>query len=144
LPSSENAHACHPAIKTLRKQLPSLKAIICMAMANLLPEPQRSALIAQRGPLPDGLLDFDELIGNCPDDYLASGRVITAADIASHFHTGTGTGTGTPTLAPHSHGNEVAMAYCMNLVTGLVAGDVTLCGLALLHVTGVIVPGPTA
>lgn len=92
-------------------------------MANLLPEPRRSALIAQRGPLPDGLLDFVELITNCPDDHLASGRVITAADIASHLHTGADTCT--PTLSPSSHGNEVAMAYCMNLVTGLVAGEVT-------------------
>lgn len=126
----------------LREQLPALKAIICVDMANLLPEPQRSAIKAQRGPLPDGVLDFDELIASCPDDHLESGRVIDPDDIASYFHTG-GT-TGTPKLAPHSHANEVAMAYSMNLVTGFVPGDVVLCGLPLFHVNGVIVTGLTA
>lgn len=129
-------------VNALRDQLPELKAILCVDMANLLPEPQRSALKAQRGPLPEGVLDFDETIAACPADHLESGRVITADDIASYFHTG-GT-TGTPKLAPHSHGNEVAMAYSMNLVTRFGVGDVTLCGLPLFHVNGVIVTGLTA
>lgn len=129
-------------VNALRDQLPELKAILCVDMANLLPEPQRSALKAQRGPLPEGVLDFDETIAACPADHLESGRVIAADDIASYFHTG-GT-TGTPKLAPHSHGNEVAMAYSMNLVTRFGSGDVTLCGLPLFHVNGVIVTGLTA
>lgn len=129
-------------VDALRDQLPELKAILCVDMANLLPEPQCSALKAQRGPLPEGVLDFDETIAACPADHLESGRVIAADDIASYFHTG-GT-TGTPKLAPHSHGNEVAMAYSMNLVTRFGAGDVTLCGLPLFHVNGVIVTGLTA
>ena len=129
-------------VDALRDQLPELKAILCVDMANLLPEPQRSALKAQRGLLPEGVLDFDETIAACPADHLESGRVITADDIASYFHTG-GT-TGTPELAPHSHGNEVAMAYSMNLVTRFGVGDVTLCGLPLFHVNGVIVTGLTA
>ncbi|HBZ92744.1 MULTISPECIES: acyl-CoA synthetase [unclassified Pseudomonas] len=129
-------------VEALRDQLPELKAILCVDMANLLPEPQRSALKAQRGPLPDGVLDFDETIAACPADHLESGRVIAAEDIASYFHTG-GT-TGTPKLAPHSHGNEVAMAYSMNLVTRFGVGDVTLCGLPLFHVNGVIVTGLAA
>lgn len=129
-------------VEGLRARLPQLKAIICVDMAKLLPEPQRSAVQAQRGALPDGVLDFDELIAACPADHLESGRVIAADDIASYFHTG-GT-TGTPKLAPHSHGNEVAMAYSMNLVTRFAPGDVTLCGLPLFHVNGVIVTGLTA
>lgn len=129
-------------VHALRDQLPELKAILCVDMANLLLEPQRSALKAQRGPLPDGVLDFDEAIAACPADHLESGRVIAADDIASYFHTG-GT-TGTPKLAPHSHGNEVAMAYSMNLVTRFGIGDVTLCGLPLFHVNGVIVTGLAA
>ncbi len=129
-------------VNALRDQLPELKAILCVDMANLLPEPQRSALKAQRGPLPEGVLDFDETIAACPADHLESGRVIAADDIASYFHTG-GT-TGTPKLAPHSHGNEVAMAYSMNLVTRFGVGDVTLCGLPLFHVNGVIVTGLAA
>jgi fatty-acyl-CoA synthase len=129
-------------VESLRDRLPNLKAIICVDMANLLAEPQRSAIKAQRGPLPDGVLDFDELIANCADDHLESGRLIAPDDIASYFHTG-GT-TGTPKLAPHSHANEVAMAYSMNLVTRFAPGDVTLCGLPLFHVNGVIVTGLTA
>jgi fatty-acyl-CoA synthase len=129
-------------VESLREHLPALKAIICVDMANLLPEPQRTAIKAHRGPLPDGVLDFDELIAGCPADHLESARVIAPNDIASYFHTG-GT-TGTPKLAPHSHGNEVAMAYSMNLVTRFAPGDVTLCGLPLFHVNGVIVTGLTA
>lgn len=129
-------------VDALRDQLPELKAILCVDMTNLLPEPQRSAIKAQRGHLPEGVLDFDETIAACPADHLESGRVIAADDIASYFHTG-GT-TGTPKLAPHSHGNEVAMAYSMNLVTRFGVGDVTLCGLPLFHVNGVIVTGLTA
>lgn len=129
-------------VDALRDQLPELKAILCVDMANLLPEPQRSAIKNQRGALPEGVLDFDEAIAACPADYLESGRNILPEDIASYFHTG-GT-TGTPKLAPHSHGNEVAMAYSMNLVTRFAPGDVTLCGLPLFHVNGVIVTGLTA
>ena len=129
-------------VQALRGQLPELKAILCVDMANLLPEPQRSALKAQRGAWPEGVLDFDETIAACPNDHLESGRIIAANDVASYFHTG-GT-TGTPKLAPHSHGNEVAMAYSMNLVTRFGPGDVTLCGLPLFHVNGVVVTGLAA
>ncbi|WP_134678229.1 acyl-CoA synthetase [Ectopseudomonas khazarica] len=129
-------------VQALRGQLPELKAILCVDMANLLPEPQRSALKAQRGAWPEGALDFDETIAACPNDHLESGRIIAANDVASYFHTG-GT-TGTPKLAPHSHGNEVAMAYSMNLVTRFGPGDVTLCGLPLFHVNGVVVTGLAA
>lgn len=129
-------------VQALRGQLPELKAILCVDMANLLPEPQRSALKAQRGAWPEGVLDFDETIAACPNDHLESGRIIAADDVASYFHTG-GT-TGTPKLAPHSHGNEVAMAYSMNLVTRFGPSDVTLCGLPLFHVNGVVVTGLAA
>ncbi|GIZ13870.1 acyl-CoA synthetase [Pseudomonas sp. NCCP-436] len=129
-------------VVVLRDQLPGLRAILCVDMANLLPEPQRSVLKAQRGSLPDGVLDFDATIAECPADHLESGRQIAPDDIASYFHTG-GT-TGTPKLAPHSHYNEVAMAYSMNLVTRFGAGDVALCGLPLFHVNGVVVTGLAA
>ncbi|MBB1517700.1 acyl-CoA synthetase [Aquipseudomonas guryensis] len=129
-------------VEALRGQLPNLKAVICVDMANLLPEPQRSALKAQRGGLPQGVLDFDELIAACPADHLESSRQFQPDDIASYFHTG-GT-TGTPKLAPHSHRNEVAMACSMAFVTRFGPGDVALCGLPLFHVNGVIVTGLTA
>lgn len=129
-------------VAALRDQLPELRAILCVDMANLLPEPQRSALKAQRGALPEGVLDFDATIAECPADHLESGRQIAPDDIASYFHTG-GT-TGTPKLAPHSHYNEVVMAYSMNLVTRFGAGDVAVCGLPLFHVNGVVVTGLAA
>ncbi|BCG26802.1 acyl-CoA synthetase [Pseudomonas tohonis] len=123
----------------LRDELPGLKAIVTVDLANYLPEPQRSGLKAQRGALPEGVLDFDELIAGCPADHLESGRVIAPDDIASYFHTG-GT-TGTPKLAPHSHRNEVAMAMILAYTINLGPGDVTLCGLPLFHVNGVMVTG---
>lgn len=123
----------------LRDELPGLKAIVTVDLANYLPEPQRSGLKDQRGALPEGVLDFDELIAGCPADHLESGRVIAPDDIASYFHTG-GT-TGTPKLAPHSHRNEVAMAMILAYTINLGPGDVTLCGLPLFHVNGVMVTG---
>ncbi len=126
-------------VAALREQLPELKSIVTVDLANYLPEPQRSALKAQRGGLPAGVLDFDELIGACPDDHLESGRLIQPDEIASYFHTG-GT-TGTPKLAPHSHRNEVAMAMILAMAIDLNEQDITLCGLPLFHVNGVMVTG---
>lgn len=126
-------------VDALREHLPELKHIITVDMANYLPEPQRSGVKAQRGALPTGVLDFDELIAACPADHLESGRVIAPDDIASYFHTG-GT-TGTPKLAPHTHRNEVAMAMILAFAIDLHATDVTLCGLPLFHVNGVMVTG---
>ncbi|CAD5108501.1 acyl-CoA synthetase [Zestomonas carbonaria] len=126
-------------VESLRGQLPELNAVIVVDLANYLPEPQRSALKAQRGPLPEGVLDFDELIARYPADRLESGRVIAPEDVASYFHTG-GT-TGTPKLAPHSHRNEVAMAMILAYAISLSERDTTLCGLPLFHVNGVMVTG---
>ncbi|SDL74715.1 acyl-CoA synthetase [Pseudomonas indica] len=123
----------------LRDHLPGLNAIVTVDLANLLPEPQRNAIKAQRGPLPEGVLDFDELIAACPADRLESGRDIQPDDIASYFHTG-GT-TGTPKLAPHSHRNEVAMAMILAFLLDFGESDTTLCGLPLFHVNGVMVTG---
>jgi fatty-acyl-CoA synthase len=129
-------------VATLRENLPELATIVTVDLANLLPEPQRSAVKAQRPAMPEGVLDFDELLAACPDDHLESARVIRPDDIASYFHTG-GT-TGTPKLAPHSHLNEVAMAEIIGLHGRYVPNDVLLCGLPLFHVNGVMVSGLAA
>lgn len=129
-------------VASLGDQLSHLKAIIVVDLANFLPEPQQAAIKAARGPLPEGVLEFDALIAQCPADHLESQRVFHPDDIASYFHTG-GT-TGTPKLAPHSHHNEVVMAYSMSLVTRFNEQDTALCGLPLFHVNGVIVTGLTA
>lgn len=123
----------------LRDALPELKAIIAVDLANLLPEPMIAPIKAQRGPWPDGVLDFDELIAGCPADHLESGRIIQPDDVASYFHTG-GT-TGMPKLAPHSHRNEVAMAFSLGLAAEFTEGDTALSGLPLFHVNGVMVTG---
>ena len=87
----------------------------------------------------NGIVGFDEVIGNYNGESLDSGRVIQPQDIASLFHTG-GT-TGTPKLAPHTHYNEVAMATMM-IMNGIMSGkDTLLCGLPLFHVNGVMVTG---
>lgn len=72
-------------VAALRDRLPELKAVLCVDLANLLPEPQRGALKAQRGPLPEGVLDFDATIAGCPADRLESGRTIRPDDIASVY-----------------------------------------------------------
>ncbi|MDY0249918.1 MAG: acyl-CoA synthetase [Pseudomonas sp.] len=128
-------------VATLRDQLSHLKAIIVVDLANFLPEPQQTAIKTMRGPLPEGVLDFDALIADCSAEHLESQRVFHPDDIASYFHTG-GT-TGTPKLAPHSHHNEVVMAYSMSLITTFNQHDTALCGLPLFHVNAVIVTGLT-
>ncbi|UCR84432.1 acyl-CoA synthetase [Pseudomonas chlororaphis] len=129
-------------VANLRERLPELEAIVTIDLANLLPEPQRSAIKSQRPAMPEGVLDFDTLLAACPADHLESGRVIQPDDIASYFHTG-GT-TGTPKLAPHSHLNEVAMAEIIGLHGDYSSHDVLLCGLPLFHVNGVILTGLAA
>ncbi len=84
-------------VAAMREQLSHLKAIIVVDLANFLPQPQQTAIKAMRGPLPEGVLEFDSLIAECPADFLESQRVFHPDDIASYFHTG-GT-TGTPKLA---------------------------------------------
>lgn len=109
-------------IKNIKDRVPSLEHIIQL---NGTPE--------------QGNLCYEDIIDNYPTDRLVSGRVFERDDVCSLFHTG-GT-TGTPKLARHSHYNELANALMASLVIDITAEDVSLCGLPLFHVNGVIVTG---
>ena len=126
------AEACVPLV-------PGLQAILQVDLAQYA-QPgyaRRPAQVGELGGLP--IYDFDALLAVQPADRLISGRTIAPGDIASYFHTG-GT-TGLPKIAPHTHANEVFMAWSMLSVLGMRAGDVFLCGLPLFHVNGVMVTG---
>ncbi|UCE54315.1 MAG: acyl-CoA synthetase [Desulfobacterales bacterium] len=108
----------------VRKELPALKAVVRVAG----PSDEK-----------EGIYGFDEVLGNYNGEKLDSNRVIDPQDICSMYHTG-GT-TGTPKIAPHTHFNEVAMAYMIISAAELNTGEITLCGLPLFHVNGTTVTG---
>jgi fatty-acyl-CoA synthase len=112
-----------------------------MAIRNDLPD--LKAIIRVMGPSDEkaGIYGYDDLIGRYDGENLDSKRQIGPQDIASMYHTG-GT-TGTPKLAPHTHFNEVAMAYMIAAAAELNTGEATLCGLPLFHVNGTTVTGST-
>jgi fatty-acyl-CoA synthase len=113
-------------VMAIRNDLPALKAIVRV----MGPSDEK-----------EGIFGYDEVIGKYSGDKLDSSRTIDPQDIASMYHTG-GT-TGTPKLAPHTHFNEVAMAYMIASAAELNAGEITLCGLPLFHVNGTTVTGST-
>lgn len=113
-----------PKVEAIRNELPDLKTIVRVFG----PSDEKN-----------GIYGFDEVIGNYNGDRLDSGRHIAPQDRASMYHTG-GT-TGTPKLAPHTHFNEVAMAFMMDAACDLKAGETILCGLPLFHVNGATVTG---
>lgn len=108
----------------IRKELPGLKAVLRVF-----------------GPSDEneGILGFDEVLPRYNGARLDSGRIIAPGDRASMYHTG-GT-TGTPKLAPHTHFNEVAMAFMMQAACDLRPGEAILCGLPLFHVNAATVTG---
>ena len=118
--------------------VPSLRVVLQIDLGQFLPGAQpremRQETLAGRP-----VWDFDAIVATQPGDRLVSGRVIAGSDIASYFHTG-GT-TGLPKIAPHSHANEVYMAWAMMHAVAMREGDVFLCGLPLFHVNGVMVTG---
>jgi len=125
------------------EQVPSLTAVLVVDLAGFLSEGLRASIVGE-GPkylqgCPVKVLDFDDFISAYPGDALQSSREIQSEDIASYFHTG-GT-TGTPKLAPHTHANEVALAWQMATCTGMDEDYVGLCGLPLFHVNAVFITG---
>lgn len=119
--------------------VPGLQAILQVDMAQYA-QPGRPSNPPSLGEITGvPVYDFDTLLAAQPDDRLVSGRIIAPGDVASYFHTG-GT-TGLPKIAPHTHANEIYMAWALANVVGMHAGDVFLCGLPLFHVNGVMVTG---
>jgi len=122
--------------QAVKAEVPSLKHIIAIDLANLLSSELRSLVTADRADyLTDNVHDFDTLIAPQNAERLDSGRKILGSDIASYFHTG-GT-TGTPKLAPHTHANEVAATFQINTAGNMIVGDTVLVGLPLFHVNAV-------
>ena len=111
-------------IEQVRPLVPSLRTVL---------------VVGESAPLAPDVLPFDATLDAEPADRLVSGRVITRGEIAACFHTG-GT-TGLPKVARHTHLNELANAWSVAAVGGVVPGDTLLCGLPLFHVNGVVVTG---
>lgn len=85
------------------------------------------------------IVDFTAVAAEQP-----AGRFVTTArrggdDIAAYFHTG-GT-TGVPKVAPHTHANEVYMAWALGCSGAFLDDAVALSGLPLFHVNAVHVTG---
>lgn len=122
--------------QAVKAEVPSLKHIIAVDLANFLPSELKSMVTADRiDYLSDNVLDFDSFVASQNADQLDSGRKILGSDIASYFHTG-GT-TGTPKLAPHTHANEVAATFQVKTSGNMMVGDTVLVGLPLFHVNAV-------
>ncbi|MDH6281082.1 acyl-CoA synthetase [Prescottella agglutinans] len=79
--------------------------------------------------------DFDRLAAAQTREHLCSEPRAASTDIAAYFHTG-GT-TGTPKVAPHTHANEVYMAWAVGQLDLFRDGTVVLAGLPLFHVNAV-------
>src|SRR6185503_9130212 len=97
-------------------EVPTLAAILQVdlaqyAQAGWKPGPPNPARV---GAVP--VLNYEAERAGEPVDRLVSGRKIAAGDIASFFHTG-GT-TGAPKIAPHTHANEVFMAWLLPALIG--------------------------
>jgi fatty-acyl-CoA synthase len=83
--------------------------------------------------------DFADLTSSLPGDHLIGPYQPGPGDLAAYFHTG-GT-TGVPKVAPHTHRNEVYMAWVLGCTGGLSGESVSLAGLPLFHVNAVHVTG---
>jgi len=125
-------------------EVPGLAAVLQVHLARYAVPGWKTGAPHAASPKPERLgavpvLSYEAERVREPADRLVSGRTIAAGDIASFFHTG-GT-TGAPKIAPHTHANEVFMAWLLPTLLGTRPGDVFLCGLPLFHVNGVMVTG---
>jgi fatty-acyl-CoA synthase len=111
-------------VDSIRNQIPSLKYVVRVM-----------------GPSDEdqGIIGYDEKVGQYPADKLNFERVIGKDDIASMYHTG-GT-TGRPKLAKRTHFNEVVLAWDLRAGTNLQPAAAVMVGLPLFHCNGTCVTG---
>ncbi len=124
-------------------RVPSLSTVLVVGLAAR-SDSTKELSQEDRNPdttLPCQILDFDEYVAGFDRASLSRNSEVNADTRASLFHTG-GT-TGTPKLAPHTHGNEVAMAWQLANTMDIDSDTVALCGLPLFHVNAVFVTGLT-
>lgn len=113
--------------KRIASRLPGLRALLGVGVARSFP--------------PGGLFagDFVRLAAEQPGDRLQTPYRPGRENLAAYFHTG-GT-TGTPKVAPHTHANEVYMAWVLGCSGAFLEDSVVLSGLPLFHVNAVHVTG---
>jgi fatty-acyl-CoA synthase len=111
----------------LAARLPRVRALLTLGAAD------HRAI----GSVPVG--DFRRLAAAQSDGALACHHRPAPGDLAAYFHTG-GT-TGTPKVAPHTHANEVYMAWAIGCAGSSLPDSVLLSGLPLFHVNALHVTG---
>ena len=116
--------------KALRvaSRLPGLRAVAAVGSP---PDPGTAGEVT--------VADFASLAAGRPADRLLTDRRPGPRDLAAYFHTG-GT-TGVPKVAPHTHANEVYMAWALGCSGVYLDDAVLLSGLPLFHVNAVHVTG---
>ncbi|MEV0057991.1 acyl-CoA synthetase [Saccharopolyspora shandongensis] len=109
---------------SVAEALPRLRALISVGGAT-------------RAASPAWVGDFDLLADAQPSDHLIDEYRSAATNIAAYFHTG-GT-TGVPKVAPHTHANEVYVAWALSEHAVFDGDAVVLSGLPLFHVNAILV-----
>jgi len=124
------------AIVALADRSPALRAIVVVDPSAATGP---AAALPERTPGGIPIIHYQFARDAQPGDRLLSGRSFQPTDIASLFHTG-GT-TGVPKLAPHTHRNEVFVAWLIANYLKLSPSEKTLVGLPLFHVNAVLASG---
>ncbi|MBI3524205.1 MAG: acyl-CoA synthetase [Betaproteobacteria bacterium] len=126
-------------VKAIAGEVPSLKVILQIDITKYFAPSRKPQSSAESRIGSIEVLNFDVELDREPGDRLSNGRAIRPEDVASMFHTG-GT-TGAPKIAPHTHANEVFMAWSLSSILDMAPGKTFLCGLPLFHVNAVLVTG---
>ncbi|MGH8617453.1 MAG: acyl-CoA synthetase [Burkholderiales bacterium] len=139
VPQPDADPALWAKVESIARALPSLRHVLTV-------NPGQFTGVAAPGVVPAQLggavvEDFDAAFAGEAGDRLLGGRQFKSTDVAAYYNTG-GT-TGHPKMAPHTHGNEIAMvqSYAEALKGLKLRGGKFLCGLPLFHVAGSVSAG---